>query len=125
MERLTGTVTRTNDTGFQLAGREGWLNVSKFAEGVAVPPAGASVAVDLDGKGFVRKVEMAVSTIVDTAAAAETGTIVPTRETTITRLAVLNTAATILGAGPGYPIDPAEVAKLAARLEAWATRATS
>jgi hypothetical protein len=60
MERVSGTVTRVKGQGFQLEGHNGtWFNVSKFAEGVEVPAVGASVAVDLDGKGFVRRVETA------------------------------------------------------------------
>src|SRR5262245_30924862 len=114
MERITGTVSRVKGQGFQLDGGEPWYNVSKFAEGVAVPAVGASVALELDGKGFVRRVE-------------QTGAPAPApaggdREKRVTRLAVLNTAATILGAGPGHAVDPAEVAALAARLERWVLR---
>jgi len=121
VERITGTVTRANDHGFQLAGREGWLNVSKYAEGVAVPPMGATVAIDLDKSGFVRRVETAGG--LD--APADAAPVGVSREATITRLALLNTATAILGGGPGHPVDPAEVVKLATRLEPWAIRATS
>jgi len=116
MERISGTVTRVRGQGFQLDDQEPWRNISKFAEGVAVPAVGASVALELDSKGFVRRVETTGPAA--TAPTPASGD----RETRITRLAVLNTAATILGAGPGHAIDPAEVAALAARLERWVNR---
>jgi hypothetical protein len=118
MERIMGTVSRANDTGFQLAARDGWLNISKYGDGVEVPPVGALVAVELDKSGFVRRVDVETAPAVETPALAD-------RETRINRLAVLNTATAILGADPSYPVDAAEVAKLAARLEAWAIRAAS
>jgi hypothetical protein len=120
VEQISGKVERVKGSGFTLAGRDGWLNLSKFAEGVTVPAVGDVVAVEIDGKGFVRQITNAtphgppVSTNGHSAPA--------DRETAINRRAVLNTATAILGGGTGFAIDPAEVVKLAARLECWVRR---
>lgn len=126
MEQITGTVARVSKNGFQLSEREGWLNVSKYAEGVALPSVGAVVLAELDGKGFVRRIEQAGSvaaTNVSRHASARSSAGSDARQTAITRLACLNTATAILGGGPGSAIDAAEVVKLAGRLEAWVIRA--
>lgn len=54
---LSGTVLRSNERGLVLSGRDGWLNVSKYAGGLALPSAGARVRVGLDKAGFIRAVE--------------------------------------------------------------------
>src|SRR5437868_2567579 len=106
MEQFSGRVARVKGQGFILEGREGWLNISRFADGVSVPAIGDVVAVELDAKGYVRKV-----------AATSNGRHAPAsgngqnaaRGAAITRLALLNTATAILGGGPGAPVEPAEV----------------
>jgi hypothetical protein len=58
LEYTEGTVSRTNDHGLQLVGRDGWLNVSRFANPApALPPAGARIRLGMDTSGFVRTIE--------------------------------------------------------------------
>ncbi|MBI2323137.1 MAG: hypothetical protein HYU88_13840 [Chloroflexi bacterium] len=57
---ITGTVERVNGRGFRLAEREGWLNLSKWAEvGTELPAAGQHVT--LDKGGYMRRIEAAQS----------------------------------------------------------------
>ncbi|MHB8577847.1 MAG: hypothetical protein ACYDCQ_21250, partial [Dehalococcoidia bacterium] len=59
VDSVEGTVGRCNDKGFTLNGREGWLNVSRYADPPPLLPAeGAQVRVGLDKSGFVRSVEV-------------------------------------------------------------------
>ena len=53
-ETLSGAVVAVNDKGLRLEGRDGWLNFSKWAEGLVPPARGAHVVVTLDKAGFVR-----------------------------------------------------------------------
>jgi len=84
-EQVAGVVTCSNAKGFQLEGHDGWLNLSKFAAGVAAPERGAHVRVGLDKSGFVRTAET-VSPIGKYVGneSVTTGTR-PDRETAITR----------------------------------------
>ncbi len=120
-EQVAGVVTCSNAKGFQLEGRDGWLNISKFAAGVAAPERGARVRVGLDKSGFVRTVET-VSPIGENVGneSATTGTR-PDRQTAITRMACLNTATALLSCG-GQPMELGAVIELAGTLEAWVTR---
>ena len=121
-EQVAGVVTCSNAKGFQLEGRDGWLNISKFAAGVAAPERGARVVAGLDKAGFVRTVET-VSPIGEYVGneSATSGTR-PDREVCITRMACLNTATAILSSG-GSPVgDVAAVLSTAAQLEAWVCR---
>ena len=121
-EQLAGVVTCSNVKGFQLEGHDGWLNISKFAAGVAAPERGARVVAGLDKAGFVRTVET-VSPIGEYVGneSATSGTR-PDREVCITRMACLNTATAILSSG-GSPVgDVAAVLSTAAQLEAWVCR---
>jgi len=52
---LCAVVTRTNGNGFQVEGRDGWLNLSKFAS-VALPAVGQRVRIGLDKSGYVREI---------------------------------------------------------------------
>jgi hypothetical protein len=119
VDQIQGVVSRVSPHGFMLAGRDGWLNVSKFAppDDVAIPMQGACVSLLLDAKGFVRKIA-ADGTPLEVSAPGRRG---GRDQTTITRLAVLNTATTILASGQ-RTVDVAAVLDLAARLEQWATR---
>jgi hypothetical protein len=120
-EQVVGVVTCSNAKGFQLEGRDGWLNLSKFATGVAAPERGARVRVGPDKAGFVRAVEASApigECVVN--ASVTTGTR-PDRETSITRMACLNTATAILGTG-SRPADGAAVLGLAEQLERWCWR---
>jgi hypothetical protein len=54
---IEGVVSRTNDHGFQLAGRDDWMNLSKFAQPTPLlPRKGMRVEVGLDQSGYVRTV---------------------------------------------------------------------
>ncbi len=123
MEQITGTVTRANGHGFQLAEREGWLNLSKFANPAPVmPEKGQRVSITIDKAGYVRAVTPMPSEpepAVD--APAESHANMPSKDIVITRLATLNTATSILSSG-SRAVNPDDVLALAQRLEAWATR---
>jgi hypothetical protein len=118
-EQVAGVVTCSNAKGIQLEGRDGWLNISKFAASVAAPERGARVRVGLDKPGFVWTVE-SVSLIGEYVGyeSATTGTR-PDRETAITRMACLNTATVILGSGGRAIGEVAAVLATAAQLERW------
>ena len=120
-EQVAGVVTCSNAKGSQLEGRDGWLNLSKFAVGVAGPERGARVRVGLDKSGFVRTVETSApigECVVNESVT--TGTR-PDREVCITRMACLNTATALLSSG-GQPMELGAVIELAGTLEAWVTR---
>ncbi len=51
-DQLVGRVLSVNERGLRLKGREGWLNVSKWATDVTLPQRGACVTVTLDTSGF-------------------------------------------------------------------------
>jgi len=112
-ETIPGVVAAVNDKGLRLEGRDGWLNYSKWAEGLVPPARGAHVVVTLDKAGFVRTLAPAVAT--DPHHSPTGG-----RETAITRLAVLRTAATFCAARP--ELRTADLFALAERMEAWVTR---
>lgn len=117
---IEGTITKTNGKGFQIAEQEGWLNISKWANPseAAMPALGAKVMLTLDGSGFVRKITEKASPAVEPAAMPAT---VDAKDKRITRLAVLNTATSILSSG-NRATSAKDVVELAAKLEAWVTR---
>ena len=86
---VEGIVEGANERGIKVGGE--WRNASKFHP-VDLPDRGARVRVELDGKGFIRTLQ-----ILDQAPDAHSTTS-PTRDRTITRLAVLKAAAGFLGA---------------------------
>ena len=109
-EQLVGRVTSVNERGLRLEGRDGWLNVSKWAKDVTLPERGARVVVKLDGAGFVRAI-----------APADGATLpVGNKDQTITRLACLKAAAEFCAARPD--LKSADLFALAERMEQWATR---
>jgi hypothetical protein len=123
-EQVAGVVACSNPKGFQLAGRDGWLNISKFAGGVEVPAKGARIVAGLDRAGFVREVEI-TSTRVETPAATVSpmGELTPgpiDRETSIRRQAVLNTAVNILSTTGA--VELGDVLATAELLEQWVLR---
>jgi len=151
LETIGGTIERTNDHGFTLSGRPGWLNISKYADPVpTIPAAGTWVVVAIDKGGFVRSIQIAATSAaplddgpepidyLDEIADEPRGQHVAemrervanerpaTREEVITRLACLK-AATHL-AVTALPADMDAVTmtdatlRIADRLEAWATR---
>jgi hypothetical protein len=113
-EQLVGRVTSVNEKGLRLEGRDGWVNFSKFAQDLIPPSKGSVVAVQLDGQGFIRRVEAAEG------AADRHQTHTAGRETAITRLAVLKAAAE-WSAGR-TELKSGDVLKIAERWEAWVAR---
>ena len=58
MDTITGTVSRVNGKGFQIAELDGWLNISKYASPApTMPTVGERVNITIDKSGFVRKIE--------------------------------------------------------------------
>jgi hypothetical protein len=120
VETVSGTVGRVNQSGFTLAGREGWLNVSKYASPApSVPREGTQVRVGLDKSGFVRTVEIVPSS--DGAESAAPTSVID-RDIRIMRQAVINSAIAILSSGGRAVEDPNAVLEVAEQLEAWVTR---
>lgn len=127
---IVATVHKVNGTGFQVAERPDWINVSQYAkaEEVPMPAVGQRVEIVLDGKGYARKISpqiLAASAEVGQGPepAASTPAQAPraSRDTVITRLACMNTAVAILASG-GKIAAPAAVVTLAGKLEIWALR---
>jgi len=114
-ERLVGVVTTVNPKGIKLEGRDDWFNFSKFAADLVPPSRGQAVSVTLDKSGFVRAIGPAgdVTTTVVTGAA-------PTKDVTISRLAILKAAAEFGAARP--ELKSADVLRIAELWEAWVTR---
>lgn len=123
VDEVTGIVEAANPRGFLLAGRDGWLNISRYAEPPPpIPAEGARVRVGLDKAGFVRTIEVEAEPEPSFAAAVrESPPPYGLRDTRIMRQAVLNTATAILSSG-GHTADPGDVIALAEQLEAWVTR---
>jgi hypothetical protein len=119
LDTISGTVTRVQNQGFLLADYpEQWLNLSRFAHPTpSLPAVGQRVTASLDAQGFVRKVDVDA---IQVAAAPPGGPASTTRETTITRLAVLKAAAEFLAARPDAKSK--DVVKVAEAWEAWVTR---
>jgi hypothetical protein len=55
---LDGTVQAVNGNGIVLAGRQGWLNVSKFAPDTVMPAAGTDVRLGLDRGNYIREITL-------------------------------------------------------------------
>ena len=90
------------------------MNFSKFAQDLGPPSKGSVVALQLDGQGFIRRVEAAEGT------PERHQTHTAGRETAIARLAVLKAAAE-WSAGR-TEIKSGDVRKVAERWERWVTR---
>ncbi len=86
-DQVEGLVEARNERGIRVAGE--WRNLSKFRP-LEVPGQGAHVRLELDGKGFIRTLQ-----VLDEAPSASSPS---DRDSTITRLSVLKTAASFLGA---------------------------
>jgi len=126
VEEISGLIEAANPRGLLLAGREGWLNISRYADPVpAIPPEGSLVRLGLDKAGFIRTIDVEAEAERPAFAVSETagayGQTFGLRDQRIMRQAVLNTATAILSSG-GREADPDEVVALAERLESWVTR---
>jgi len=114
-DQLVGRVLSVNERGLRLEGREDWLNVSKWATDVTLPQRGACVTVTLDTSGFICSIDQAAAASTNVLAAAG-----PSKDTTITHLAVLEAVAGFAASRPG--LKSADLLALAERMEAWVTR---
>jgi len=85
-DQVEGIIEQVNDRGIRVAGD--WRNVSKFHP-LDLPGQGARVRLELDNKGFIRTLQ-----VLDQSPASSSSS----RDDTITRLSVLKTAASFLGA---------------------------
>ncbi len=126
IEEISGVVEAANPRGFLLAGRDGWLNISRYADPVPeIPAEGALVRVGLDKAGFVRTIDVEAeaerSMLNVTESGAPYAASSSLRDMRIMRQAVLNTATAILASG-GREADAEAVLALAERLESWVTR---
>ena len=86
---VEGVVESANERGIKVAGE--WRNASKFHP-VDLPARGARVSLELDPKGFIKSLQ-----VLDGAPATSSPSTSTTRDRTITRLAVLKSAANFLG----------------------------
>jgi hypothetical protein len=129
VERIEGTVARVNGNGFQLAGRPGWLNLSRFARPAPdLPASGERVAVSLDTRGYVRAVECLTAPLSDvppepqkeskTVSAPASS---PDKEARIVRMNAVTNAIAVLSSD-GRSVEVADVLRLAAQLEGWVNR---
>jgi hypothetical protein len=84
-DQVEGIVEGRNERGIRVGGE--WRNLSKFHP-LDLPGQGARVRLELDGKGFIRTLQ-----VLDAAPVASPSM----RDRTITRLSVLKTAAAFLG----------------------------
>ncbi len=127
VEEISGVVEAANPRGLLLAGREGWLNISRYADPVPeIPAEGSLVRLGLDKAGFIRTIAVeAEAERPAFAAVSESaggyGQTFGVRDQRIMRQAVLNTATAILSSG-GREAEPDDVIALAERLESWVTR---
>lgn len=125
-ETVDGTVGRVNDNGFTLTGRDGWANLSKYADPRPVlPNSGERVRVGFDKSGFVRAVTVVATpdaAPVATTRAETTENGLPAKERRIIRMNALGHATAMLASG-GQTAEPGAVFALAAELEAWVSRA--
>ena len=126
VEEISGVVEAANPRGLLLAGREGWLNISRYADPApAIPPEGSLVRLGIDKAGFIRTIEIEAEAERPAFAVSETtpgyAPAFSLRDQRIMRQAVLNTATAILSSG-GREADPDDVVALAERLESWVTR---
>jgi hypothetical protein len=87
-DQVEGVIETRNDHGIRIDGH--WHNVSKFKP-IDLPDRGARVRVDLDGKGFIRSLQVLDGALSSTSRSSTT------RDRTITRLAVLKAASNFLG----------------------------
>lgn len=133
-EQIVGTVSLIGEKGgFQILERPGtYWRVSDYATPKpSMPSVGQRVRLSLDGRAFVTAITVVDATTPgadvipappassppSSSPATTTG---PSRETTITRLAVLKCAATYAASRPD--MKTADLVKLAECLERWALR---
>jgi hypothetical protein len=119
-ETVTGTVASVNPKGLRLAGEDGWLNFSKFAQDLVPPMKGQTVTLTLDKAGFVRGVTVTDGADVGAAIRNAPSSTSADRDRTISRLAILKAAAEFAAARPS--LKSGEVLKIAESWERWVNR---
>jgi hypothetical protein len=127
---VVGTVTTVKNSGFQLDERPGeWMNVSKYADPKPdLPQVGQRVRLGLDGKGFVRTLDL-ISTAepgtepavpTPTAPAPNTGMASPAHDVVMARVEILKAAASFLATRP--EAKSVDVLAVAEAWERWVCR---
>lgn len=126
---VSGVIKAANERGVRLDGEEEWRNWSRWAKAKVDLAAGQRVVLDIDASGFIRSAMVddapsspsspAASTPAASPGAAPAAT-TASREAVVTRLAVLNTATALLGAGAGVSVNYASVMRVAKVLEQFA-----
>jgi len=123
LRTIQATITKTNDTGFQIAEQPGtWFNISKYASPMPViPPAGTRVEASIDPRGFVMAIESLPQNgaVVVAAPSSSTRPTTPS-DATATRLALLKIAARFLATRP--EAKAADVLTVATSWESWVGR---
>lgn len=129
-ETIEGTVTRTNGNGFQIAERDGWINVSKFAKPgeVPVPDLTARVRITLDKSGYARKIETLAAAVPPIAGGSESraeyqakAATAVDKDTLIVRQSSVKAAVDFCNHNDVlYSLD--DLLTVAASIEAWVTR---
>lgn len=119
---IAGTIACANDHGVKLVGGDAWVNVSRFAENVIIPPMGTRVTLGLDKTGRIREISSAAAAPVATQQPVQDApqTAPVDRETRITRSASISAAIAALSSSG--PVDVAEMFVLAGQIEAWVCR---
>src|SRR5207253_7689808 len=119
-EYVEGTIGRSNEKGFTLSGRDGWLNLSRYADPApSIPVEGTGVRVGLDKAGFVRTIELLAGAASPWEGSGQSTPV--DRDLRILRQAVLNTATAILSSG-GRSVSTEDVLAVAEQLEQWVLR---
>lgn len=108
-DQVEGLIEARNDRGIHVGGE--WRNVSRFHP-LELPAQGARVRVEIDGKGFIRTLQ-----VLEQAPTASSST----RERTITRLACLKAAANFASGKciAGVDVKTADVLRVAEAFEQW------
>lgn len=123
-ERIQGTVESRNERGLKLTGDETWRNFSRYGVAASGPvDVGHTVAVGLDGRGFIREL-----TVLNDAPTPETpapvrggsGDALPSKDVQIIRESALKSAVEFCVSRPER--KSSDVLCLAERFESWITR---
>lgn len=127
LKEVWGVIGERNETGLRWEDSQAWVNVSKYAQGVVIPPSGTKVRVGLDKAGYIRTLERL------SASASADPTPAPTPTETDSevgmRTVALNAAVTLLTSerfalrnGTAAIARPSDVLALADYLLVWLAR---
>lgn len=118
---ISGTVLRSNERGLVLTGRDGWLNISRYADGLVLPPAGTPCTVGLDKAGFIRAIATETAPTPAPAAPESTPAAASSPDRLQARTAALAAAVRLVLRRPGSA-DTGEVLAVSEQLFAWLLR---